>query len=73
MYGRILYKVSVWQVQQLVAEMYEYVLPAAMESGRPKTSGAINENFYKKTDDPFSNHQSVLIFVDDINESITKI
>jgi hypothetical protein len=35
--------------------------------------GAINGGFYQKTDDPVSNHPSVVIAVDDINNSIQKI
>ncbi|MGE5797371.1 MAG: VOC family protein [Ignavibacteria bacterium] len=65
-----------WQTQQLGPEMGEYVLVNTTDTGqdgRPKNPGAINGGFYQKTDDPVSNHPSVVISVDDINESIEKI
>ena len=65
-----------WQTQQLGPDMGEYVLATTTESdetGRPKIGGAINGGFYQKTDDPVSNHPSVVIAVDDINDSIQKI
>lgn len=65
-----------WQTQQLGAEMGEYVLVTTAESddtGRPKMGGAINGGFYQKTDDPVSNHPSVVIAVDNITETISKI
>ncbi|MDZ7626037.1 MAG: VOC family protein [Ignavibacteriaceae bacterium] len=69
-------KVFGWQTQQLGPEMGEYVLATTTESdetGRPKMGGAINGGFYQKTEDPISNHPSVVIAVDDINDSILKI
>jgi hypothetical protein len=69
-------KVFGWQTQQLGPDMGEYVLATTAESdetGRPKMGGAINGGFYQKTDDPVSNHPSVVIAVDDINDSIQKI
>ena len=69
-------KVFGWQTQQLGPDMGEYVLATTTESdetGRPKMGGAINGGFYQKTDDPVSNHPSVVIAVDDINDSIHKI
>ena len=65
-----------WQTQQLGPEMGEYVVVTTAESdetGRPKMGGAINGGFYKKTDDPISNHPSVVIAVDNIIEAIKKI
>jgi len=65
-----------WQTQQLGHEMGEYVLVSTTETsqdGRPKMPGAINGGFYQKTDDPVSNHPSIVIAVDDINEFIGKI
>ena len=65
-----------WQAQQLGPEMGEYVVVTTAESdetGRPKMGGAINGGFYQKTDDPISNHPSVVIAVDDINDAIKKI
>jgi uncharacterized protein len=65
-----------WQAQQLGPEMGEYVVVTTAESdetGRPKMNGAINGGFYQKTEDPISNHPSVVIAVDDINDAIKKI
>jgi predicted enzyme related to lactoylglutathione lyase len=65
-----------WNTQQLGPEMGEYVVVTTSETddnGRPKNPGMINGGFYQKTDDPVSNHPSVVIAVDDINESIPKI
>lgn len=65
-----------WQAQQLGPEMGEYVVVTTAESdetGRPKMGGAINGGFYQKTEDPVSNHPSVVIAVDDINNAIKKI
>jgi len=65
-----------WQTQQLGSEMGEYILVTTSEvgdNGFPKQPGTINGGFYQKTDDPLSNHPSVVIAVDDINESIGKI
>ena len=65
-----------WQTQQLGADMGEYVVVTTTEpdaKGRPKTPGAINGGFYQKTDDPNTQHPSVVIAVDNINESIQKV
>jgi hypothetical protein len=65
-----------WQTQQLGPEMGEYVVVTTAESdetGRPKMGGAINGGFYQKTEDPISNHPSVVIAVDDINDAVKKI
>jgi uncharacterized protein len=65
-----------WQTQQLGPEMGEYVVVTTAESdetGRPKMGGAINGGFYQKTEDPVSNHPSVVIAVEDINDAIKKI
>jgi uncharacterized protein len=65
-----------WQAQQLGPEMGEYVVVTTAESdetGRPKMGGVINGGFYQKTEDPVSNHPSVVIAVDDINNAIKKI
>jgi len=65
-----------WQTQQLGPEMGEYVVVTTAESdetGRPKMGGAINGGFYQKTEDPISNHPSVVIAVGDINDAIKKI
>jgi predicted enzyme related to lactoylglutathione lyase len=65
-----------WQTQQLGADMGEYVVVTTTEpdaKGRPKTPGAINGGFYQKTDDPNTQNPSVVIAVDNINESIQKV
>jgi uncharacterized protein len=65
-----------WQTQQLGPEMGEYVVVTTAESdetGRPKMGGTINGGFYQKTEDPISNHPSVVIAVDDINDAVKKI
>jgi predicted enzyme related to lactoylglutathione lyase len=65
-----------WQTQQLGPDMGEYVVVTTTEpdaNGRPKTPGAINGEFYQKTDDPNTQHPSVVVAVDDINESIQKV
>ena len=65
-----------WQTQQLGPEMGEYVVVSTTESGddgRPKMTGAINGGFYQKTDDQNTQHPSLVIAVDDVNESIKQI
>jgi len=65
-----------WQMQQLGPEMGEYIVVTTSETdanGRPKNPGTINGGFYQKTDDPISHHPSIVIAVDDINESIKKV
>ena len=65
-----------WQTQQLGQDMGEYVVVTTTESdetGRPKMGGAINGGFYQKTEDSISNHPSVVIAVDDINDAVKKI
>jgi len=65
-----------WQTQQLGPEMGEYVVVSTTESGddgRPKMTGAINGGFYQKTDDLNTQHPSLVIAVDEVNESIKKI
>ncbi len=64
-----------WQMQQLGAEMGEYVLATTSEVGEdrfPKQRGTINGGIYQKSDST-SPHPSVVISVDDINESIEKV
>ncbi len=64
-----------WQMQHLGPEMGEYVLVTTSEVGEdkfPKQRGTINGGFYKKSDN-VSPSPSVVIAVDDINESIEKI
>jgi uncharacterized protein len=65
-----------WQTQQLGPEMGDYIVVSTTEAdphGRPKMPGAINGGFYQKTDDPHTQHPSVVIGVEDIKESIKKV
>jgi predicted enzyme related to lactoylglutathione lyase len=69
-------KVFGWQTQFLGAEMGEYVVVSTTETdsnGRPKNLGTINGGFYQKGDDPNTHHPSVVIGVDDIEQSIKDI
>ena len=65
-----------WQMQQLGPEMGDYIVVSTTEAdaqGRPKMPGAINGGFYQKTDDPHTQHPSVVIGVENITESIQKV
>jgi len=64
-----------WQMQQFGPEMGDYILATTSEVGEdhfPKQRGTINGGFYPKSDNA-SPHPSVVISVDDINESIQKV
>jgi len=64
-----------WQMQQFGPEMGDYILVTTSEVGEdhfPKQKGTINGGFYPKSDNA-SPHPSVVISVDDINESIQKV
>jgi predicted enzyme related to lactoylglutathione lyase len=54
--------------------MGEYVVvtttPSDSKTGRPATPGAINGGLYKMSKDPFSQHPSVVISVEDLDKSI---
>lgn len=65
-----------WGMQQLGEEMGNYILVTTTETGSngmPKNPGAINGGFYEKSDDNPIKHPSIVIAVDDINESIEKV
>lgn len=65
-----------WQTQFLGPEMGNYVLVATTESddnGNPKKVGAINGGLFQKTSVSESLHPSVVVAVDDINESMEKV
>ncbi len=66
-----------WHTEQLGEEMSEYVVVTTTESdektGLPRRPGAINGGFYQRTEDPFSQHPSVVIAVDDIEEAMKKV
>jgi len=64
-----------WQMQQLGPEMGEYIVVTTSEVGEdhfPKQRGTINGGFYQKSENN-SPHPSVVISVDNINESMQKI
>jgi predicted enzyme related to lactoylglutathione lyase len=64
-----------WQTNQLGPEMGEYVLVSTTEVDENmmiKKPGAINGGFFQKTKDT-PQHPSIVIQVDDINESIKKV
>ena len=64
-----------WQTEQLGPEMGEYIIVTTSEVGEdkfPKQKGTINGGFYQKTNDPISNHPTVVIAVEDIRESMKK-
>ncbi|HVO76007.1 MAG TPA: VOC family protein [Ignavibacteriaceae bacterium] len=68
-------KVFGWQMKQYGPEMGDYVVATTSEVGEdhfPKQRGTINGGFYQKSKDN-SPHPSVVISVDDINESIEKV
>lgn len=65
-----------WKTQQLGEEMGNYVLATTSdtdEKGYPKKPGMINGGFFQRTDDSASNYPSVVIAVDDLDESIEKV
>ena len=60
--------------------MGEYVVVTTTEvkegpgmMNRPKTPGAINGGFYQKTNDPLSQYPSIVIAVEDLEESMEKV
>jgi len=64
-----------WQMQHLGPEMGEYIVVTTSEVGDdhfPKQRGTINGGFYQKSENN-SPHPSVVISVDNINESIQNI
>ena len=64
-----------WKTQILDDDMGNYVLVTTAEideKGRPKEPGRINGGFYPKTNES-APHPSVVIAVEDINESIKDI
>jgi len=65
-----------WNTNQMGPEMGNYVVVETTETGKnrmPKTAGAINGGFYKKTADMLSQAPSVVISVEDIQEAIKKV
>lgn len=64
-----------WQTQALGEEMGNYVVATTTETseGRPTVPGAINGGFFPKKPDWPAQHPSVVIAVNDINESMTLV
>jgi len=64
-----------WQTQMLGEEMGNYVLVTTVKSdAKPGTpAGGINGGFYPKNPDWPAQYPSVVIAVDDIQESMTKV
>ena len=64
-----------WQTQMLGQEMGNYVVATTTESDEkgPKKPGAINGGFFTKTPDMPAQYPSVVVAVDDIQESIKKV
>ena len=64
-----------WQTQMLGEDMGNYVLATTTETGEsgPKKPGTINGGFFPKKPDWPAQYPSVVIAVDDINESMNKV
>jgi predicted enzyme related to lactoylglutathione lyase len=64
-----------WQTRMLGPEMGDYVLVTTTESddSGPRNPGAINGGFYPKKPDWPAQYPSVVIAVDDIQESMRKV
>lgn len=64
-----------WRTQELGEQMGNYVLATTTETDEngPVRPGTINGGFYAKCDDMPAQHPSVVIAVDDIQESMQKV
>ena len=65
-----------WETEVMGPEMGNYVVAHTTETddkGMVKTPGNINGGFYQKTDDPTSQAPSVVVSVDDIQESMNAV
>jgi predicted enzyme related to lactoylglutathione lyase len=64
-----------WQMQMLGEDMGNYVLATTTETDEsgPKKPGAINGGFFPKKPDWPAQYPSVVIAVDDVNESMKKV
>lgn len=64
-----------WKTQMLGEDMGNYVIATTTETGEsgPKKPGAINGGFYQKKTDWPAQYPSVVIAVDNVNESIKKV
>jgi predicted enzyme related to lactoylglutathione lyase len=61
-----------WKTKQMGEDMGNYVV-VTTSSDSEKKPGAINGGFYQKTEDPASHYPSVVIAVQDLDESIKKV
>ena len=69
-------KVFGWKMQQMGAEMGDYVLAQTAETdaqGMVQTPGTINGGFFEFKDEPGFNSPHVVISVEDINKSIADV
>jgi uncharacterized protein len=65
-----------WGTQQLGPEMGNYVVVTTGETdetGRPRHPGVINGGFFQKTADRPSQYPSVVIAVDNVQDSMKKV
>ena len=64
-----------WQTQMFGEEMGNYVLATTTESDEkgPRTPGTINGGFFPKKPDWPAQYPSIVIAVDDIKESVSKV
>jgi len=65
-----------WKAQMLGEEMGNYVTVSTTETdekGRPKMPGAINGGFFPKTNDMPELYTSIVIAVDNLNESVKDV
>ena len=64
-----------WQTQMLGEDMDNYVLATTTETDQsgPKKPGAINGGFFPKKPDWPAQHPSVVIAVDNVEESIKRV
>jgi len=64
-----------WKTQMLGKDMGNYVIATTTESDEkgPKKPGAINGGFFPKSDDMPAQYPSVVVAVDDINDSMKKV
>lgn len=65
-----------WHTKHLGPEMGNYVVVSTIESddnGRPQKPGAINGGFYQRTADANSQYPSVVIGVDNLEESMKRV
>lgn len=69
-------KVFGWNIEFLGEDIGNYILASTSEAdseGRPTKSGMINGGFYKKSEDPLSWCTSVVISVDNLQESMEHV